>query len=155
MTNQQEGASKNWFLKHKIISAVLVLFILGIVGSLGDNKQSEQQVVKPEINNFTNTNADDKPQEKTADNKEQEQAVKDLQFFMEKFAKEGLVDSYKLSSDNKVYVTSVWYGMTVQSKKDFLNMAMDLKKKATGYDNLEIRHFQSNELLADTWGVKK
>lgn len=134
-----------------IKKAAIALFGLFIVWGLFADKNS-----LIEQNNSSSVSATTEPQATISEDKvkEQEQAVKDLQFLMEKFAKEGLVDSYKLSSDNKIYVTDVWFGLTVQSKKDFFNMATDLKKKATGYGNLEIRHFQSNELFADMTGIK-
>ncbi|MBU4338174.1 hypothetical protein KKD57_01300 [Patescibacteria group bacterium] len=89
-------------------------------------------------------------QEKIAQTKaEQEKADKDMTDFLNLFINAGLVRDTKAGT---IYVSDTWFTMPVKNKESFLKMASDLLKKQTGYGWIEVRHYQSNELLGEVSG---
>jgi len=79
---------------------------------------------------------------------EQEKPAKDFADFLDKGIEAGLIKS---AGPGKLYVSDLWFLMTVPDKENFLKLVSDLKKKAQDNNGwLEIRHYQSNELLGKT-----
>lgn len=79
---------------------------------------------------------------------EQEKPAKEFADFLDKFIEAGLIKS---AGPGKLYVSDLWFLMTVPDKENFLKLVSELKKKAQDNNGwLEIRHYQSNELLGKT-----
>ena len=60
------------------------------------------------------------------------------------------MSSYEFSDAERViYVTDVWYGLSVQFKKDFLAKVAALQQAATGRHFFEVRNDHSNEKVGE------
>jgi hypothetical protein len=69
---------------------------------------------------------------------------------MDTAEKAALVSSYEFSETERViYVTDVWYGMTVAFKKDLLAKVAMLQEAMTGHHYFEVRNDHSNEKVAE------
>ena len=69
---------------------------------------------------------------------------------MDTAEKATLVSSYKFSdSERVIYVTDVWYSMTVAFKKDFLAKVAMLQEGISGRHFFEVRDDHSNEKVGE------
>ena len=65
-------------------------------------------------------------------------------------AKATLVSSYEFTdTDRVIYVSDVWYSMTVQFKKDFLAKVAMLQDAISGKHFFEVRDEHSNETVGE------
>lgn len=62
----------------------------------------------------------------------------------------GLVSSYEFSdSERVIYVTELWFAMTVSFKKDFLARVALLQEAISGRQYFEVRNDRSNEKVGE------
>lgn len=88
-------------------------------------------------------------QEKT----ELTKANKNLTDFLVKGIEAGLIKDVKTNDVSRtIYVSDIWLITPVSDKENFLTYAFSLMKKATREGSLEIKHYQSNELLGEISG---
>ncbi len=72
--------------------------------------------------------------------------------FLDKWIEAGLITDGKAGT---LYVSDLWYIMTVSQKEAFITMASDLFEESSGYSSIKIKHYMSNELLGEFtigWG---
>lgn len=146
-SDKKKVSALSWMKQHKIITFIGIAFIFGMIGSLSNDPATTQpttnQVAKENPNEVKKDVVDEK-----AKKAEEEKNKKNFEKYLNAFKASGLIDNYEFSdSANVMYVTSVWYQMTVKDKEDFLNMGFALRQKAMGYGHFEVKHYQSNELV--------
>jgi hypothetical protein len=134
-------AMLEWMEKHKWASLVGILLVIGVLAhfftSLGG---PSSQTATPQAS----AQAPQAPSLSAADAQAQ---FKDL---MDLSEKGNLVSSYKFDdTDRVIYVTDVWYTMTVAFKKDFLAKVGMLQDAASGKHFFEVRDEHSNEKVGE------
>ena len=78
------------------------------------------------------------------------EAAKEFKDLMDLSEKSTLVSSYEFSETGRViYVTDVWYSMTVAFKKDFLAKVAMLQEAISGKHFFEVRNDHSNEKVGE------
>lgn len=89
-------------------------------------------------------------QEKEQAKIKQEEADKNLENFMELGSQSGMIKDAKAGV---IYVSDNWFLWTVKDKKNFITFGSERLNDATGYGDIKIRHYKSNELLGEfSWG---
>jgi hypothetical protein len=77
-------------------------------------------------------------------------AIVQFKDLMDTAEKAALVSSYEFSdSERVIYVTDVWYSMTVAFKKDFLAKVAMLQEAISGRHFFEVRDDHSNEKVGE------
>jgi hypothetical protein len=77
-------------------------------------------------------------------------AMTQFRDLMDTAEKADLVSSYEFSETERViYVTDVWYSMTVAFKKDFLAKVAMLQQAISGRHFFEVRNEHSNEKVGE------
>jgi hypothetical protein len=78
------------------------------------------------------------------------EAASQFKELMDMSAKATLVSSYEFTdTDRVIYVSDVWYSMTVQFKKDFLAKVAMLQDAISGKHFFEVRDEHSNETVGE------
>jgi hypothetical protein len=77
-------------------------------------------------------------------------AAQEFEDLMKLSQQGNLVSSYNFSEVERViYVSDVWFGLSVQFKKDFLAKVAMLQKAITGHHYFEVRNDRSNEKVGE------
>ena len=125
----EEQKAKNMRISKIIIIVTIILFILILIA--GSFSPSEESKVKNDPAKIS-------------------QAKVTLQEYMSDNKDAGLVVSYEFSDTaNVVYVSKIWYAMTVDLKERVVGIIGSLKEDITGYSHFEIRDAYSNEKVAE------
>lgn len=115
-----------------------IAFIIIIVAANGSSTPTNNPT--PQTNQTT-------PAQPTLSKADATSQLKDV---MTLAKKSGLVTTYEFSEKaNVVYVSGVWYSMTVQFKKDFMAKIAMLKEAITGYHHFEVRDAYSDEKVGE------
>jgi hypothetical protein len=134
------GNAWEWAERHKILSIFAVLMVVGLVVNVAGTVAGPAPAVA------TQPAAAPTPAP-TISATEAARQFKDLMDLSEKST---LVSSYKFSdTDRVIYVTDVWYSMTVPFKKDFLAKVAMLRDTISGKHFFEVRDEHSNEKVGD------
>ncbi len=141
----EEPIWKKWWFW--VIAIFVIIFIASAGG--GDKKEIAPIVEKSAIEKEA---VEEKPKAEQV-RIEQEEAEKNLKDFLEIFVKSGLI---KNAETGKIYVSNAWFTLDVPFKENFLTLAYTILKNATGSGYIEVRHYQSNELLgkATVWSIE-
>ena len=90
------------------------------------------------------------PEKTTVSTEDKQKALKNFTDSLNLMKEGGIITSYDFSeTSNVIYVSTGWYTMPVQQKKDFLTSLSSMKQVATGYHRLEVRDAYSNEKVAE------
>lgn len=121
-----------------ILVGILVFFAIVVSNIEGDTSSNKS------------TTSSDK---KVISAEEKQKAWKNFVDSLNLMKEGGIISSYDFSeTSNVIYVSTGWYTMPVQQKKDFLTSLSVMKEVATGYHRFEVRDAYSNELVAEVKG---
>lgn len=121
-----------------ILVGILVFFAIVVSNIDGDTSSNKS------------TTSGDK---KVISTEEKQKAWKNFVDSLNLMKEGGIISSYDFSETaNVIYVSTGWYTMPVQQKKDFLTSLSSMKEVATGYHRFEVRDAYSNELVAEVKG---
>jgi hypothetical protein len=121
---------KQYALSLGAAAALLIVIIWIIVGSDGATAAPSQQQATASAT--------------TSD------AAREFTDVMDTAERAGLVSSYQFSGTERViYVTDLWYQMSVTFKKDFLAEIGMLQQRISGRHAFEVHHEQSNEKVGE------
>jgi hypothetical protein len=134
--------AQEWIESHQILTIVVGAAIFAIVGttamsqSAGAPQPLEANAKAGQGGSSTSLSAAD--------------AAAQFKDLMDTGEKAGLVSSYDFSNTERViYVTDVWYSMTVAFKKDFLAKVAMLQEAISGHHYFEVRNEHSNEKVGE------
>lgn len=118
-----------------ILVGILVVFAI-VVSNIGGDTTSSKSTTSSDT--------------KVISAEEKQKAWKNFVDSLNLMKEGGIISSYDFSETaNVIYVSTGWYTMPVQQKKDFLTSLSVMKKVATGYHRLEVRDAYSNEKVAE------